>query len=275
MPTYINAYEILKQVRHDLNEMSDAYVQETDISGAFRNDQLMAKINQAQRIIWNFLFNILPEIFLASRSIIFSSSLVSLPADFYRMKRLEDENGVRIDPISTDERHIYNGGSRWLYYRYGNTLRLDKDDISDTYTLWYYTRPRELDCGKSAAGATQSVTLAATAKKIVDYYKGMMIENITDDAIDAIVAYTAERVCAVSNTWAIDRYYGIVSELPEAFHHIIQSKSTIICKSLIKSPEKPTAAELTDFIEMLRETIRGYAGTQFTDVSMEDIIYHF
>lgn len=276
MASYINAYEILSQVRYDLNEYSTAYVQSTDTSGAFKNSQLMAKINQAQRIIWNILFAQSPEIFLTSATLAFSSSIASLPSDFYRFKRLENSEGVKIEKISIDSKHVYDdAGTEFQYYRYGNNIRIDADGVSDSHTLWYYTRPRELDQGMTSAGSALSATLATSAKKIADYYNNMTIENITDDAVDTITDYTSARVCTVSNTWAASKYYGLVSELPEAFHHLIQPRATILCKSLPNSPIKPTQVELLDFNDMLRETLRGYAGTNFTDVSLEEVLNDF
>lgn len=277
MGTFLNAYEILKQIRYDLNEFSDAYTQGTDVSGSFQNNQLIAKINQAQRIIWNTLFAQIPEEFLKSVSLTFASSVATLPTDFYRIKRLENSDGIKIERISLDLKHVYDdSGTEFQYYRYGQSIRIDKDAVSDAHTLWYYSRPRELDQGMSSAGAALSLTLAATAKKITDYYKNMTIENITDDWTDTISSYTSARVCTLAaQTGAASKYYGIVSELPEAFHHLIQPRATILCKSLPNSPEKPSKIELMDFNDMLIETLRGYAGTNFTDISLEEIINDF
>lgn len=274
--TYINAYEILSQVRYDLNEYSTAFVQATDTSGAFQNSQLMAKINQAQRIIWNALFNQNPEEFLKSATLTFASSVATLPTDFYRFKRLENSDGIKIEKVSLDSKHVYDDlGTEYQYYRYYQSLRIDKDGVSGSYTLWYYWKPRELDQGMTSAGGALSATLATTAKKIADYYNNMTIENITDDAVDTITDYSSARVCTVSNTWAASKYYGLVSELPEPFHHLIQPRATILCKSLPQSPVQPTKIELMDFNDMLRETLRGYAGTSFTDVSIEEVINDF
>lgn len=276
MGTYWNAYEILSQVRYDLNEYSTAFVQATDTSGAFQNSQLMAKINQAQRIIWNTLFNQNPEEFLKSVTLTFTSSVATLPTDFYRFKRLENSDGIKIEKVSLDSKHVYDDlGTEYQYYRYYQSLRIDKDGVSGSYTLWYYWKPRELDQGMTSAGGALSATLATTAKKIADYYNNMTIENITDDAVDTITDYSSARVCTVSNTWAASKYYGLVSELPEPFHHLIQPRATILCKSLPQSPVQPTKIELMDFNDMLRETLRGYAGTSFTDVSIEEVINDF
>lgn len=277
MGTYVNAYEILSQVRYDLNEYSTAFVQATDTSGSFQNSQLMAKINQAQRMIWNMLFVNIPEIFLTSTSLSFSSSTATLPTDFYKIRRLEDSDKVKIEPITLNEKYVYtDSGSKYQYYRYGNTLQIDKSGVSGTYTIWYYTRPRNLDQGVSSAGGALSLTLATTAPKIADYFNNMTIENITDDWTDTISDYSAARVCTLAaQTGAASKYYGIVSELPEAFHHLIQPRATILCKSLPNSPTPPTRKEVFDFGEMLEGTLRGYAGTNYNDVFLEDVVNDF
>lgn len=274
--TYLNCYNIAEVVRYDLNEYSTALMQASDTTGAFQNSQIIQKINQAQSFIWNVLFSQFPELFLKSASNSFSASAATLPWDLYRIKRVENSDKVKMDPITVDGKHVYSdSGSEYTYYRYGNTLRVDADGYSDTGTLWYYQKPRDITMGMSSAGAATSLTLATSAKAIADYYNSMKIENITDDWVDTITAYTAARVATITNTGAASKYYGIISELPDAFHHLIPMKATILCKSLPVSPIQPSASEVADFQELLRETVKGYAGTSHSDVPMESIINDF
>lgn len=274
--TYLNAYAILEQVRYDLNEYSTALMQASDTTGAFQNTHILAKINQAQSFIWNALFTQFPELFLKSASLSVSASVATLPWDCYRIRRIENADKVKINPITVNEKHVYaDSGSEYLYYRYGNTIGVDADSVSGTWTLWYFQKPRELNQGMSSAGAATSLTLATSAKAIADYYNGMMIENITDDWVDTITDYTAARVSTITNTGAASKYYGIISELPDAFHHLIPMKATILCKSLPTSPIQPSPSEVNDFTELLKETIRGYAGTSASDISIEDIVNDF
>ena len=270
-----NAYELLSQVRYGLNEHSTAYLQGTDTTGAFQNEQIMKAINDAQRYLHGIFFTRVPELFLTSKTLTVTSSIASLPSDFFKLKRLENSDGIKINPIKIDQKHLNSSsGQEFLYYRYGNSIRFDKDDYSDTPTLWYYTRCRDLDQGKASAGAATSLTLATTARKEADYYNNMEIENITSDWIDTISDYSTARVCTLAaETGVADDYYGIISELPEFFHHLIAPRAVIMLQSTVPSVENATAAQYADFQEMLSAALRSYAGTIHSDVTMEDIIY--
>lgn len=89
MPTYSgNCYEILSQVRYGINEFSLAYVQGTDVNGAFKNEELIRQINNAQNYLWAVLFEAFPEYFLKPADIAFTNSVAVLPADCFKIKEL-------------------------------------------------------------------------------------------------------------------------------------------------------------------------------------------
>ena len=132
-----------------------------------------------------------------------------------------------------------------------------------------------MDCGATTAGGVLSATLATTAKKIADYYNDMTIEDITGDAVDTITDYSAARVCTVANTWAAERYYGIVSELPTIFHPLISEYAILQIKKSPKVPDQVKASDIALFNEMLTSTMKSYAGTKHTDVTMDDMINDF
>jgi hypothetical protein len=274
MPTYANCYEILSQVRYGINEFSTALVQSTDTTGSFKNEELIRQINNAQYYLWAVLFGQFPEYFLTSASIAFSSSVATLPADCFKIKEVSDSDGYPLSPISVNQRHI-SGGSSLLYYRYGNSLRIDEDSVTETGTFWYYSRCRELDTGLTSAGGATTATLATTSKAIADYYNNMKIENVTDSTVDTITDYTAARVCTVSNTWAASKYYGIVSDLPEIFQPLISEYAILQLKKNPKVPLQVTPADVALFGEMLREAMKSFAGTQNGDVSIDSIINDF
>lgn len=277
MPTYSgNCFEILSQVRYGLSEFSTALVQGTDATGSFKNEDLIRQINNSQYYIWSTLFKQFPEYFLKSASISFSASVATLPSDCFKIKEISDSDGYPIFPIKVNERHIASAsGSQWLYYRYGNTIRIDENSISDTGTIWYYGRCRELDTGSTSAGSAASATLATSAKAIADYYNSMLIENVTDSTVDTITDYSAARVCTVTNTWAASKYYGIVSDLPEIFQPLISEYAILQKKKDPKVPLQITKADVTLFNEMLREAMNSFAGTQDGDVTIDDLISDF
>jgi hypothetical protein len=276
MPTYSgNAYEILSQVRYGINEFTTALVNGTDTSGAFQNQELMRQINNSQYYLWAILFKQFPEYFLTSASITFTASVATLPGDHFKIKELRDSAGHPLTPMSVNRRHIYDSGDPHYYYRYGNTLRIDEDSITDTGTLWYYSRCRELDTGLTSAGGAASATLATTSKAILSYYNSMKIENVTDSTVDTITAYTAARVCTVTNTWAASKYYGIVSDLPEIFQPLISEYAVLQLKKSPKTPLQVTPADVSLLSEMLRSALQSFAGTQDGDQSIDDIINDF
>jgi len=277
MPTYSgNAYEILSQVRLGINEHSTALVQGTDTTGSFKNEEVVRQINNSQYHLWSIIFEQFPEYFLTSASLAFTASVASLPSDHFKIRDIADSDGYPMYPINIERRHIASGtGSEHLYYRYGNTLRIDADDITDTGTLWYYSRCRELDTGLTSAGGAASATLATTSKAIADYYNGMKIENVTDSTVDTITDYTAARVCTVSNTWAASKYYGIVSDLPEIIQPLIAEYAILQLKKNPKCPLQVTKSDILLFGEMLQSALKSFAGTQNTDTDINDVINDF
>jgi hypothetical protein len=271
-----NCWEILSQVRYGLNEQSTALVNGTDTSGKFQNSELIRNINNAQNFLWSILFQQFPEFFLTSASITILNSVATLPGDCWRIRKIIDSDGYDITPINVGYKHAGSQqGSEQLYYRYGNTIRVDADSVSETGTIWYYSRCRELDTGLTSAGGAASATLATSAKAIADYYNGMRIENITDSTNDTITAYTVGRACTVTNTWAASKYYGIISDLPEIIQPLIASRAIITMKQSPRVPVALTAADISIFDEELRTALQMFAGTLNGDMDMESLFNDF
>lgn len=270
--TYENCYSVLQDVRRGVNEYSDLLVKGLDSSGKYKNPHIIQKINSAQRYIYNLLFSRIPEEFLESTTLTGVASVYTLPWDFGILKEFRDENGYKVHRIGVQHLKVDAAtGSDSLYYKKGNTLVLDKDSVTETYTLWYYKKCRDLDQGKASAGAATSITLATTAKKIADYYNGMTIENITKDWVDTVDDYTAARVATISETAAANDYYGLVSSLPEPFHMLIAPRATLEVRvTSSERQERPSPAEFLMFNDQLLEALRAYAGSA-QDVTPESI----
>jgi len=286
---YQNAYQILGEVRRGLGEYSTGYVNGTDTTGNFDNSDIMVKINDAQRYIWNILTVRFPELFQVSVSVTAVSSVIVIPGDVHLIRRLENSNGDKIDPISINQKHSGNtAGSKYGYSRYATTMfvgaelsyvdviKIDADDCNDTFTSWYWKRVRELDQGLSTAGGALSLTLASSARSLASYYNGMYIENVTDSWVDAINSYSSARVCTLAaQTGAASKYYGLISDLPEPFHHLIAPKALIMMKSDPKAAEKASASEKDEFTSSLAEALRSFAGTLSADKTMESVFLDF
>lgn len=268
-----NCYAMLEEIRTDLNEYNTALVQGSEV-GSYDNSDIVRKINQAQKYIWNLLFQRMPELFLTYSSVTGSAGSYTIPTDLYKLVEIQNSNGEKIYPISVKQKH-YTNESGWAnqYYRRGNTI-IREDGSSDVLTFHYYKTVKDLTQGMSSAGGALSLTLATTAKPSADYYNGLTIENITDGWADTISDYSAARVCTITQTGAASKYYGTVSELPDPFHNLISRRAALMLKNTVTSPQDNKVTEMSDFREDLIETLRGYAGSR-EDVSLDELFYSF
>lgn len=269
--TYDNCYSIIAEVRRDINEYSESLVQGAD-EGAFSNELITQKINLAQIYLYNLLFKRIPHYFRKSVDLTGVDSVFTLPADFAALEWFKDDKGYQIYPMAIKD---ISDTSKQYYYRKGNTLILDKEGVTDDYTLIYRWKPRKIFAGKSTAGAATSITFPKAGSTIVDYYNGMLVENITQDWVDTITAYTVARVATIIETAAKDDYFGLVSDLPEMFHHLITQRASMLLRASSPLAQNPvTPNETSMFQEDLLETIKAYAG-QAEDVDMMEIFTDF
>lgn len=275
MGTYQNAYELVSEVRKGLNEYSTAYVQGTDTTGAFDNADILKKINDAQDLLYQSLLNRDPSLFYKSTDLTGVNAVYTPPADFYRLRRIEDSNGLKISRINLDDkRRVLDNGSGWYFYPMTGTFVLDKEGATDVLTFYYVARCRRLDMGQASAGGAKSITLATSARKEADYYNSMRIENITKDWVDTISDYTAARVVTLAaETAAASDYYGLVSELPEVFHQLIGPKALLLMKESHRALKTPTATEINNFNEQFSSVMNGYFGTFDTDRDVAEMFY--
>lgn len=267
-----NGYDIAKQMLSDLgvtqNDLTSVLVG-SDTEGMYSVDQVRNAMNAATQRIHALIAKRLPaEEFLAGPSdISFSSSVATLPWNFGRMVWLKDTAGRKMFQVKP--RHLREASETGVgryYWRAGQTLTIDKASVTGTYTIFYEKRPRDIDFGIAAAGGAASITLAASARKTADYYNNMEIVDITSDWIDTIDDYSAARVATISETAAADDFYGIVPEIPEAFHYLIAPLATLLMGStfpIAKSKPGPQAYQLIN--EMLNDTISFYGAPSLED----------
>lgn len=276
MATYLNAYTLLEKLWIQLDGYSSnitSYVQGVDTTGPYSNPQIMDGINAAQRFLYSTLFTRIPYEFEEETDIVGVASVYTLPADFGQLRFFKDSDGHQIYPIGTDQRRTTSAaGTDQLYYRKGNTLIRDKAATTETCTLTYYRKCRDMEQGRASAGAALSITLAtATAKKIADYYNGLTLENITQDWVDTIDDYTAGRVATISETAVANDYYGTVSDLPEPFHFLLIPRAVFeITGNYPIVKEKPVISGIEFWNQQFLATLRAYAGPTL-DTYPEDI----
>ena len=273
MATEYNCYEMVKQIRIALNDYSEEKVQGVDQTGPFLNEYILDKINIAQRYIHSFIMTRDPSIFFKSTTISGVNSTYTLPANFGVLYEFRDDSGYEVFNMRPNQKKLDDStGSDRFYQRVGNTLVLDKDSVTDTYTLYYYTRPRNLDFGCCVSGSATEIQLATDyAPKTADYYNDMKIENVTQDWVDTIDDYTVNRVCTISETAVTNDYYGIVSELPEPFHFLIPMRAILDIKATHPNSQMPVSnPEMMMFNDQITETMRIYAGTS-RDIPVDEI----
>jgi hypothetical protein len=261
MGTYLNCYDLVEHVRTIIGEQSEQHLKGRNTTGKYSNKQIVQGINNAQRFIYEMLFMRYPQYFFETDSLTGVDSVYTLPSDFGQLLYFKDEDGRQVFPMKEKHRHLTEStGYDRLYTQRNNTFVLDKSGITETYILFYYRKPRDLDFGKASAGAATSITLATSAKKLADYYNGMTIENITQDWVDTIDDYSAARVATISETAVANDYYGIVSDLPEMFHHLLIPRAVMNLTGLYSGAKAPPSESgSVIFNDDLRSTMAAFS----------------
>jgi hypothetical protein len=277
--TYLNCYELLKQVRQGLGEFSEALVS-GQRPGTHTNDYLIDEINKAQNYLYALALKRMPGDFLGKASLTGVAGVFTLPADFATLLLFQDKDGNQVHRARPDQLHKPAAkGSPRMYYQKQRGLVLDREDVTDTYTLWYRRRPRRIHASRTTAASVSpatDITLGAAAVKIDDYYNGMVVENVTADSFDTITDYVGStRVATIAVATAKNDYYGLVSDLPEVLHDLIAPKALISIKStspLVKA--RVGTAEVNEFTTLLSTTFAAYHDAE-EDVDQEEVFADF
>jgi hypothetical protein len=236
-------------------------------------------MNDALRYLYALLVKrIKGEFTKVDQTIAIASGVGTLPWDCGRVISLKNEYGRLMWPLNPTQRvPITSVGSTRLYWHQkSRQVRVENATVSANYLLTYIAKPREIHFGQSSAGDTNELTLDSSyAKKIADYYNDMEIENITDDWIDTITDYTAARVATITNNGAASKYYGLVAEIPEHFHHLIAPFGAMFTKDASPvAQEKTTTQERDNASGLLIEALRAFAGSE-QEVDYEDVFTDF
>lgn len=273
MSTYKNCYALVAAVRHAIGEFSEAKVRGEDTLGGYHNDYIVTKLNEAIRELYAIISRRVPGLFLQEVDLVGVNSVFTLPWDFGKLVYFKDNYGLKISEINESQRKLSDdSGSKRLYRRVGNTLVLDKSGSTDTYTLLYLKKPRDVHHGLVVTGSSLSMTLCIKAVKIADYYNGMVVENETADWVDTISDYTAARVATIAaETPAKNEAYGLVPEIPDWAHDLIAPKAILAIRLQHPlSKRKPTAQDFTEHRELMRQTLLQFAAPS-DDVDYEEM----
>jgi len=273
-----NCYSILASVRHSLNEFSDAYVQGTDTTGRYKNDYLLDKINEAHREIYSFLSQRLPHYFMGTATLTGVNSVYTLPGDFGALVEFRNEIGRNIFPVGWTNRKLTGStGAEREYYRNGNTLVINKNNVTTAYTLYYKKKCRNLEIGQAVAGSgAAALVMAATAKKTDDYYNGFEIENVTQEESDTITDYVAStQTATITGTPVADDWYGLVPEIPEMFMHLIQRRATMLVREEYPLSQIRNASETYQaYVDQMSALLINYSDLD-ADVPVEETFEDF
>jgi hypothetical protein len=125
--------------------------------------------------------------------------------------------------------------------------------------------------GQAAAGAATSITLASDASKIVDFYNGVEIENITQDWLDTIDDYATTRVATISETAAASDWYGTVPETPEPFNHLIGKMAVILVKAEFPLAQSQVGQAEVNFYDLGLGSVLANYGDTTEDVPAEEV----
>ena len=275
MPTYANAYDLLKEVRMGIGEYSEALVND-QLPGTHSNDYIMGEINKAQQLIYALAFERIPGAFIENVDITGVDSVFALPWDFGTLMHFKDDRNRNVERVGIDNLSR-TGGSDLLYYRKGQSLVLDKSGVTDTYTLWYRKKPRKIHAGRfSTDGTAQAYLDTKKIARLDDYYNGMKIEIATDNEIDEITDFTASTgIATITGNTSKGDHYGIVSELPEPLQVLIGTKAILNIRATSPTVKaKPTKADFDLYNDLLIASFSAFSDME-EDVDFEEMVSDF
>ena len=269
-----DCYSLMVDLRIELNEYTEAYVQGTDTTGRYNNTYLLRKINQAYRQLYSMLLLRIPGYFYAKSSLVGVNSVYTLPGDFGIMVEVRDSDGHKIIPIEpTNITPPDETGTAHEYYRDGNTCVLNLAGVTETYDFYYSKKSRDLGYGAAVAGSSESITFPTSFSRADNFYVGMALNNITQDWTGTITDYTTNRVATVAETSVALDYFGLIPEIPDMFHHLIASKASQLVRAFHPlAQSRPTQVEISLWNDMLAEAIRAY-GNERSDIPLGELQY--
>jgi len=195
---------------------------------------ILHQVNSVQSMIASQISDQEEDLFSASTTQTPSSSGVTLPTDFVRVRDVSI-NGMPVEIILPNQRHIFDGntlsnwisgkGSYWAYLR-GNKIYY-ASGMSDSVSFIYTRRLPKLHRGKPQAATSTTVTLASealigTVEPKDDYYNNATIMGVSGPGAGeehVFTDYVGSTKVGTTDEWdetlTTASVYEIKCELPE------------------------------------------------------------
>lgn len=257
----MNAYNIFKSIRDNLNEASAAH---------WGDPEILHKLNLNYRKVASRIGVSDGDYFLKSADLTPSSAKITLPSDCMKPVYME-ANDYPISLVTVRERRVtrpigasLETGLVEAYFE-GTGLVINMDSFTDTVTLWYQERIPLLHCGtlQASTGATALYfqLVDANARSMLasganDYYNDEEVETI--DISSGIVSqgtisdYAGSTgvatVATMSPAPAATDYYGTVLRIPEEANGYLELLTTV---QLLAKPSSAIDPKYFEFFAAL------------------------
>uniref|UniRef100_A0A6H1ZQ33 Putative tail protein n=1 Tax=viral metagenome TaxID=1070528 RepID=A0A6H1ZQ33_9ZZZZ len=237
----MNAYDLFRAVRDDLNEASASH---------WKDPEVLQKLNLNYLQLAARIGNSPGDWLLTSESVTPVASVITLPSNCAKPVHLEDSEGNPIWVNTTvRDRQVFrtvgisDEGAGQAYLQ-GNTIVVNADSFTTVCTLWYQERLPLLHCGvlQASTGATtlmfqlvDSNARSMLASGVNDYYNGEVVEviDVTSGVVsqatiaDYVGSTGAATVATMSPAPAATDYYGTVPRIPDEALPLLQLATTV------------------------------------------------
>ena len=260
----MNAYDMLAQVRSNLNETTADHW--TDI-------ELMRHVNFSQNKLAMHLSMAPGNWLIKVATVTPASGVITLPSDCAKPLYIEEVTSgtpVLFKTSVQDRRQARQFGTslnNWATeaYTLASTIEVNQSDYATQCYLWYQMTVPDLITATADTGSTSnSIIIPTTASPgpsyTDDYYNNSYLEvrDGTGEGTRAqITDYVAStRALTVTGTFSTDSVFGMVSRLPEQGHPLMVLEAT--CSAMAKPSSHLDADAKQYFSQIKTETWKAF-----------------
>ena len=230
----MNAYWMLKMLRENLAEVSEAH---------WKDAELLRKLNLAQKRVANMVYLATGDWLVTSANLTPVSSVVTLPSNCAKPVYMEEASTGREVLIrgTVRERRQTRPSETTLWggfleaYPLKDVLEINQEGYEEEVTLWYQERVVDLHAGTADGGGATSITLEADNEPsaLDDYYNDATIEVVSGTGVGSttISDYVGSTRVATTaaGSFGSDSVYGTVSIIPPEGHDLIVLMASLQC----------------------------------------------